>query len=191
MTGASQLDEDEADMRALQQGEAVALNRLMSRWETPLRGFLFRHTRNEQDALDLAQETFVRIYQHRARFRTGAKFSTWMFQIGLNLSRDLGRRTRHRAQTPLDRLPEPSSEIAPDAALATEERATAVRAAITELPDDLREAVLLSEYSGKSHGQIAEIVGASAKAIETRLYRARAQLRKTLAHFFADRPPGR
>ena len=61
-----------------------------------------------------------------------------------------------------------------------------VRAAIAELPVDLREAVLLSEYEDKSHAEIAGIVGATPKAVETRLYRAREHLRRSLARFLRD-----
>lgn len=177
---------DEADMLALQQGEDLALNRLMTRWQIPLRSFLYRYTHSEHDAMDLAQETFVRIYQHRARYRRGAKFSTWMFQIALNLARDLSRRTKHRANTTPENLPQPTGAVSPDTALVDIEKIAAVREAIAALPTDLREAVLLSEYSGKSHLEIAVIVGASAKAVETRLYRARAALRKTLSRFLQE-----
>ena len=79
-------DSDEVLMGALAGGDDVALNPLMDRWQAPLRSFLYRYTQNEHDAYDLAQETFVRVYQHRTRFRPGARFSTWMFQIALNLA---------------------------------------------------------------------------------------------------------
>jgi RNA polymerase sigma factor (sigma-70 family) len=177
---------DEADMLALQRGEELALNRLMAHWQTPLRSFLYRRTQNEADALDLAQETFVRVYQHRGRFRTGAKFSTWMFQIALNLARDHARRQRRRPAESLAHAPEPVTELTPKIHLARLEQAAAVRAAIADLPDDLRDAVLLSEYEDKSHAEIAGIVGATPKAVETRLYRAREQLRKALGTFLKE-----
>jgi RNA polymerase sigma factor (sigma-70 family) len=174
---------DEADMLALQRGDDLALNRLMAHWQTPLRSFLYRRTQNEADALDLAQETFVRVYQHRGRFRTGAKFSTWIFQIALNLARDHARRLRRRPTESLANAPEQAHDLTPRIQVTRDEQAAAVRAAIAELPDDLRDAVLLSEYEDKSHAEIAGIVGATPKAVETRLYRAREQLRKSLGRF--------
>lgn len=177
---------DEVHMLALQRGDELALNRLMERWQTPLRSFLYRRTLNEADALDLAQETFVRVYQHRERFRNGAKFSTWMFQIALNLARDHARRQRRRPTEPLANAPEQAHELTPKTQLAEAERAAVVRAAIANLPDDLREAVLLSEYEDLSHAEIAEIVNASPKAVETRLYRAREHLRKALRRFLNE-----
>jgi RNA polymerase sigma factor (sigma-70 family) len=173
----------EEHMLALQRGDDRALNRLMEHWQTPLRSFLYRHTQNETVATDLAQETFVRIYQHRARFRSGAKFSTWMFQIALNLARDHARYQRRHPIEALAAAPEPTTTDHPASQLRDAETAAAVRTAIAGLPEDLREAVLLSEYQGLSHAEIGVAVGATPKAVETRLYRARQQLRQALGRF--------
>lgn len=177
---------DEGTMLALQRGEDLALNRLMARWERPLRSFLYRSTHNEQDALDLAQETFVRIYQHRARYRAGSRFSTWMFQIALNLARDHARRARRRPTDALEAAPEQFTTATPRAEATDAEAATAVRAAVAALPEDLREAVLLSEFHNLSHAEIAGIVGTTPKGVETRLYRAREKLRSLLARYLRE-----
>src|SRR5882672_10427062 len=89
-------------MAHLQAGDDRALDALMDRWQIPLRRFIFRSLQNEADALDLAQETFVRVYAHRAKFRSGAKFSTWLFSIALNLCRDRARRGKVHPVTLLD-----------------------------------------------------------------------------------------
>jgi len=186
MTVASPVGQDTDDMLALQRGEDTALDRLMLRWQLPLRSFLFRHTQNEFDALDLSQETFVRVYLHRARFRPEARFSTWLFQIALNLARDRARRLVRRPTASLEEAPEPvDSSEHPRAVSERDERVAAVRAAIAALPDDMRAAILLFEYEEKSHSEIGEIVGASAKAVETRIYRARQLLKKSLARWLA------
>lgn len=182
MTGAAQ-ESDEESMAALQRGDDLALNRLMTRWQVPLRSFLYRSVRQEQDALDLAQETFVRVYRHRARYRAGAKFSTWMFQIALNLARDHARRQRRRPVTPLDEAPEASTGRHPGHEALEAEAAEAVRTAVATLPEDLREAVILAEFHNLPHAEIAAIVGATPKAVETRLYRAREKLRTQLARY--------
>ena len=179
-------DQDTADMIALQQGDDPALDRLMLRWQKPLCGFLYRHTQNQADALDLAQETFLRVYQNRARFRTEARFSTWVFQIALNLARDRGRRLTRRPSTPLDENFElVDTGPAPSASSENAERTAAIRTAIAALPEDLREALVLFEYEEKSHAEIAEIVDATPKAVETRIYRARQLLKKSLARWLA------
>jgi RNA polymerase sigma-70 factor (ECF subfamily) len=179
-------ESDEDAMLALQRGEDLALNRLMTRWQVPLRAFLFRSTHDEQDALDLAQETFVRIYRHRARYRRGARFSTWMFQIALNLARDHARRRTRRPTTTLETAPEPTTDRHGGHAVTDAEAAAAVRAALAQLPDELREAVLLSEFEDLSHAEIAEIADCTPKAVETRLYRAREKLRVLLARYLRD-----
>ena len=180
---------DEALMAALAADDAPALDALMRRWQTPLRAFLFRHLQNEADALDLAQETFVRLYRHRDRYRPGARFTTWMFQIALNLARDHVRKQQRRRTDSLDGAPPAATAglaapgSAPDAAARRAEEIAAVRAAIAALPEDLREVLVLFEYEDKSHAEIAEIVSATPKTVETRLYRARDKLRATLARW--------
>ncbi|GAB1489976.1 sigma-70 family RNA polymerase sigma factor [Opitutaceae bacterium] len=171
---------DDADVQALQRGEKAALDRLMNRWQVPLRAYLYRHLRDEQDALDLAQETFVRVYRNRDQFRPGARFSTWMFQIALNLVRDHMRRRQRRPTDHLDAAPEPLSDTTTHSDVERSESMAAVREAIAALPEDLREAVILSEYEQLSHAEIGQVVGATPKAVETRLYRARDLLRKRL-----------
>jgi RNA polymerase sigma-70 factor, ECF subfamily len=191
--------EDKRLMAVLAAGEDLGLNRLIERWQGPVRHFIFRFVQNEADAEDLAQETFVRVYRHRARYLPKGRFSTWLFTIAANLCRNHADKQRLRVTVSLDASPRDdagtdhagakvaretaSPEAGPsDAALATE-RAAAVRAAIAGLPADLREAVLLFEYQDMSHAEIAVIAGATPKAIETRLYRARALLRERLARF--------
>ncbi|MBI4624659.1 MAG: sigma-70 family RNA polymerase sigma factor [Verrucomicrobia bacterium] len=170
-------------------GEDRALDALMDRWQMPLRRFLYRYLHNEADACDVAEQTFVRIYRHREKYRPGAKFSTWMFSIALNLCRDHARHGRSRPVVSLDhealgaamdRASADAPSSSPDVDLLRAETAAAVRSAIEVLPEPLRAAVLLCEYEELSHSEAAAAVGCSAKAIETRLYRARQMLRNTL-----------
>lgn len=175
---------DEALMAALAADNLPALDALMLRWQGPLLGFLHRQLRNEADARDLTQEAFVRVYQHRSRYRSGARFSTWLFQIALNLARDHARKTVRRRTDSLDAAPaanlaDPGE--APDAASWQAEERAAVRAALADLPADLREVVLLAEYELLPHAEIAALIGSTAKAVESRLARARAKLRAALA----------
>lgn len=184
---------DKRLMAALAAGDDLALNQLIARWQAPLRQFVYRFVQHEADTEDMLQETFVRVYRHRERYTPAGKFSTWLFTIAANLCRNLAAKQRHRRTESLDaravarddaadRPSEPATtEPSPDASLLVTERAAAVRAAIAELPVDLREAIILFEYQDLSHAEIATIAGTTPKAIETRLYRARAQLAKRLA----------
>jgi RNA polymerase sigma-70 factor, ECF subfamily len=181
---------DRADMERLQAGHEAALNDLMERHATPVFHFLCRMVGNEEDANDLAQETFVRVFKSRASFRAEQKFSTWLFTIAANLARNHFRwRSRHpnlsldaenpeTEQTLGDTLP--TSGPAPNEAALAAERAQAVRLAVGRLPEDLREAIVLCEWEERSVAEAALILGATPKAVESRLYRGRKILRESL-----------
>lgn len=181
--------DDETLMAALAGGDVRALDALMLRWQRPLQAFLYRHLLNEADALDLAQETFVRIHQNRARYRPGSRFSTWMFQIALNLARDHARKRTRRRTDSLDAAPPEviaglaGTETPPDLAARRAEETAAVRAALAELPEELRAVVVLFEYQNLTHAEIGEVLGMTTKSVESRLYRARDKLRARLSRW--------
>jgi len=181
---------DRADMERLQRGHDPALNDLMERHATAVFQFLCRMLQNEDDANDLAQETFVRVFRAKGGFQLNQRFSTWLFTIAGNLARNHIRwRTRH-PNVSLDAETEQSEHSlgdtlasdrpAPaDAALAAE-RAAAVRAAVSQLPEDMREAIVLCEWEELSMAEAAVVAKTTTKAIESRLYRARQILREEL-----------
>jgi RNA polymerase sigma-70 factor (ECF subfamily) len=181
---------DRADMEQLIAGHDAALNDLMERHATPVFHFLCRMVGNEDDANDLAQETFVRVFRARASFRTSKKFSTWLFTIAANLARNHFRwRARHpnvsleaetgeSEQTLGSTLP--ANDPAPNEQALTAERARAVRVAVGKLPEDLREAIVLCEWEDHSIAEAAVILETTPKAVESRLYRARQILRERL-----------
>ena len=181
---------DTEDMNRLAAGHDAALNELMQRHAEKLFHYLVRSLQNEDDAADLAQETFVKVYQNRARFDPQQRFSTWLYAIASNLVRDRYRwRSRH-PQVSIDAENEmtghslrdslPGGGPAPNESMQAGERSEAVRQAVAALPEDLREPLILSEYEELSHAEIGEILGCSAKAVEMRIYRARLQLRSSL-----------
>src|ERR1700691_924042 len=81
-------EQDALDMARLAAGHDAALNDLMTRHSGRLFHYLVRQTQNETDAAEVAQDAFVRVYQNRAKFKPGAKFSTWLYTIATNLVRD-------------------------------------------------------------------------------------------------------
>jgi len=181
----SEREEIEA-MRRLADGDDLALNGIMERWRDRVTAHLFRMTGSRSTALDLAQETFVRLYQTRGKYRprdTARPFSTWLFGIAANLGRNHLRWKGRHPTTPLEAAEEASAEGRPDSDAVFREREGAVRVAISTLPQDLREALLLSEYEDLSQAAIANIAGCSVKAVERRLSRARELLRKELSRY--------
>ena len=181
---------DRADMEQLQAGHDAALNDLMERHASPVFRFLCRMVGNEDDANDLAQETFVRVFKSAKSFRAEQRFSTWLFTIAANLARNHFRwRARHpnlsldaenaeTEQTLGSTLP--ANTPTPKEAALAGERAVAVRAAVGNLPADLREVIVLCEWEELSVAEAATILEATPKAVESRLYRARGLLRERL-----------
>jgi RNA polymerase sigma-70 factor (ECF subfamily) len=182
---------DQANLLALQQGEAVALNRLIASWQRPLYSFAYRYVQNHADAHDLVAETFVRLYRQRLRLRPDTRLSAWLFTTLTNLCHNHHRwLRRHPAgafDVPADSAKPPaghepaSGDPSPNYALEKDETLAAVRAAIDRLPHDLKTTLLMHYYEHLSYHEIAEITGCSDRGVETRLYRARRQLRDSLA----------
>lgn len=181
---------DRADMERLISGKDAALNDLMERHATPVFQFLCRMLSNEEDANDLAQETFVRVFRARAQFRLNDKFSTWLYTIAANLARNHFRwRARHPNVSLEASTDDPEQALgnvlpahgpSPGEQTAIAERAGIVRAEVARLPEELREAIILCEWEERTLVETAAILETTPKAIESRLYRARKLLRERL-----------
>ena len=192
MTAAS--SDDHADMARLMAGHGAALNDLMARHGDKLFQYLIRSLQNEDEAADLAQETFVRVYQNRAKFNPAQKFSTWLYAIASNLVRDCYRSRVRHPHVSLDAKNEASGaefgeqlideKLIPSESMQLAERAEEVRKAIAGLPKELRTPLILAEYEELSQAEIGEVLNCSIKAVETRVYRARKQLRENLKSYF-------
>jgi len=182
--------QDLADMEQLASGHDAALDSLMERHAGHLFQFLFRMVNDEQEANDLAQETFVRVYRHRQHYN-GGKFTTWLYTIASNLGRgEFRRRARHpnvslELESPSSgaNLAEtiPARGASPSETLDASERARAVRTAVHSLPAELREAVVLCEWQELSAAEAAAVLNTTSRGIESKLYRARKLLRESLS----------
>lgn len=184
-SAADTADEDRELMRRAQADDEAAFAALMHRWERPVKAVIARVVFNARDAEELAQETFVRVWQHRLKFRPEAAFRPWIFSIALNLARNRLRWWRSRPEVALEEWDEPARGGPSGGGEEAEraERARAVRDAIAKLPVEQREALVLFEYERMSQAEIAVAVGATPKAIENRIARARERLRGTLARW--------
>ncbi len=186
---------DTADMQSLIMGEDLALNRLMDRHRDKIFHYFIRLLQDESESLDLAQETFARIYIHRQKFNLNQRFTSWMYAIATNLARDRMRwLSRHQNvslhapspetdRTLSDTLPDPG--VSPHERLEQSERVQEIKRALAQIPEDLRTPLILVEYEDRSQAEIAEILNCSPKAVENRLYRARKLLREKLRHLVA------
>jgi RNA polymerase sigma-70 factor (ECF subfamily) len=175
--------EDRALMRRVQAGDEAALGALMERWERPVKSVIARLVFNVTEAEELAQETFVRVWQQREKFREDAEVRPWVLAIAVNLARNRLRWWRRRPEVALEAWSETEEGErgrGGEGEMERKERAGAVRDAIAALPAELREAIVLFEYEEMSQAEIAVAVGASVKAVEARVARAKEKLRVAL-----------
>ena len=181
---------DQQAMARLAAGDHSALNQLMTHWTPRLIAFLTRLTGNTATAEDLAQETFVRLYQSRDRYQPIGQFSTYLFQIAANLARNQARWKSRHPESPVDEsqgqeFTDPGND--PSSHTMANETVQAVHRAVAALPEDLRLPLVLAVYENQSRNAIATILGCSPKAAEMRIYRARLALREALApHLLPD-----
>ncbi len=179
MSGARPDDSDaELAARAVK-GDRPAFNRIVQRYQEPLYRFIRRYVGDADEAYDLLQETFVSAWQALSRYDPARPAATWLRRIALNKCRDWGRRRAVRrffyGATSLD-----DSSAAADTAAASvtvedsnEAAMTNLDHAIASLPSQLKEPLLLTAFEGLSQIAAGEALGISAKAVETRVYRAR------------------
>ena len=171
---------DEELLLAVKAGDNDSLGLLVSRWEQPLFRFVSRLLPRQDDARDICQETFLRVLKKADRFRQGSRFSTWMYQIALNLCRDRMRKRKRWSRLVMqkDELPEqPSGHLAviprehdPSHAVEQQQKNAAVHQALDQLPADQREVLILKEFEGMKFREIAAILDCPESTVKSRMY---------------------
>ena len=175
-------DSDITLIRRIRAGQESAFDELMGRYQRPVLNFAWRMLGDASEAEDVAQEVFARVYHNLAGYESRAKFSTWLYALVRNACVD---RLRWRRRHPTDSLegqPEPAGGDGVAEQVGARELGDQIAAAVAQLPEDQRTAVLLSEYQGCSQAEIAAVMNCSEKSVESRLHRARQALRKRLRH---------
>lgn len=159
-------------------GDLNAFNQIVLRHQEIAWRLASRFLRDPVDAQDIAQESFVRIFEAAPRYKPTASFTTYLYRVVLRLCMDAARKKRPIGKENI----EDSACPAPDAAQRLEERRRdeAVRAAIQRLPRRQRSAIILKEYCELSYVEIAEILSTSTKSVERLLARARIKLQQEL-----------
>jgi RNA polymerase sigma-70 factor (ECF subfamily) len=169
-------------VRQIQSGDDAGFDELMRRYKRPVMNFAFRMLGNAEDAEDIAQDIFVRVYQKLNTYRTETKFSTWLFAMARNAAIDRMRwRARHPTKS-IESTPEIAMVSGTTEAVGAREIGGQIAAAVARLPEDQRTALVLCEYRGMSYAEIAGVMRCSQKSVESRLYRAKQTLREALRH---------
>src|ERR671910_46694 len=168
-------------------GDLDSFNQLVLRWERPIYALAYRVIGREEDARDVAQETFLRAFRALSGFKGQAKFSSWLYRIALNLCRDWIRRER---RAPVSQAPEGVdlaelvSEQGPvesiEDLVARNDMSRTVARAMQELPEEQRTAIILKEYHGMTFQEIADLQGCPLSTVKTRLYQGLTVLRRHL-----------
>ena len=175
-------DIDSACLRAMAEGDRAAFAQIVDRWQARLINFFYRSTGNHADAEDLAQETFIELNRVAARYQSQGSFSAFVFTLARRRQID---NHRKKARRPLEYV-DPSEyfmESQAEASDHTWEIEEAFHRALTALPENQRNAILMLQQQGLSYDEIAQALGASVSAIKTWIHRARTQLRHELKDF--------
>jgi len=180
------ISDDELINRTLT-GDERAFGLLVDKYKKRIYYLALRMTHNHDVADELAQESFVRAYQALNRFKRGLSFYTWIYKICLNLTINFIKREKFTVSTDdFEETTLPDSLITYDSQLEqiiSSEQAAVVRMELEKIPSEQKAAFLLKTYEDLSYEQIAEIMECSIGTVMSRLYRARAKLRKALKEY--------
>jgi RNA polymerase sigma-70 factor (ECF subfamily) len=168
-------------------GDVPAYRQLVDRHLRGVNAFAYRMLGSRAEAEEVAQESFLRLWQEAGRFVARAKPSTWLYRVAHNLAVDRLRRRRERSDP--DGLEQVPASERPSRPFQERQLADAVEHALAELPERQRAAIGLVHYQGLSNAEAADVLGVGVRALESLLARARRQLRESLAEFAA--PEGR
>jgi len=184
---------DEELVTLSQGGDLDSFNQLVLRWERPIYALAYRVIGREEEARDVAQETFLRAFRAIKGFKGQAKFSSWLYRITLNLCRDWIRKER---RAPVSQAPEgidiielageatPSESI--EDLVGRKQLGLAVSKAMAMLPEEQRTAIILKEYHGLTFQEIADLLDCPLSTVKTRLYQGLTVVRKQLASAGVD-----
>jgi RNA polymerase sigma-70 factor (ECF subfamily) len=177
-----------------QQADIAAFNEIVARYKGKIYNYLYRMTGNAEDAEDLTQEVFVRMYTNIRSFRAESSLSTWLFRIAGNLCVDSFRRRKkerglvHSLDAPIAGGDDDSGATRdvpdwthePDSLLSQKELGAHIQGALAKLPPKLRSAVVLHDVEGMAYEEIAQLEQIPLGTVKSRIFNARVALRENL-----------
>jgi RNA polymerase sigma-70 factor (ECF subfamily) len=180
---------DLALIRRVQQGDRSAFDLLVAKYQHKILNLVMRYVKDPSEALDVAQEAFLKAYRAAPSFRGESAFYTWLYRIAINTAKNYLVAARRRpAAVDIDfadveqfeALTKQSDIDTPERLALTEEIGSAVEAAIQELPEELRTAILLREIEGMSYEEIAATMDCPVGTVRSRIFRAREAIEERL-----------
>jgi RNA polymerase sigma-70 factor, ECF subfamily len=188
--------DDPVFIEKLKSGDAAAFETLVDLYSGDIYALLYRLTENAEEARDLTQDTFLRVIRSIKGFRGQSELKTWLFRIAINESRNRFRWWKRRrrdvtisldatigdSDTAIHETMSDRSESPEDTAL-SHEREYALKAALLDIPDAYREAVVLCDIEGLSYEETASALGVGIGTVKSRISRGREELRRRLKDF--------
>lgn len=178
---------DEELIRRFQAGDESAFEEIVHRYKNRLMNFAYRFVLDRQEAEDIVQDTFLKVYQNRYAYKEIAKFSTWIYTITANLAKTVLRKQRNRKLFFFSRLgPEdkdmefPSHERDAQSKIEGKFDERAIQRAIIKLPEHFRTAIILRDIQELSYEEISNIINAPLGTVKSRINRARLKLQEEL-----------
>ena len=186
--------QDHELIEKIKTGNAIAFQELFNRYKKLVINICYRLTANKDEAEDLTQDVFIKIFKSAKNFKHHSKVSTWIYRISINLSLNHMRTKKYRQWFSIGEISTPKvdddlwlfSEECPEGDFEKQEREKVVMNAINALPKDQRVAVMLQRFDGLSCQEIAAILDCSIGAVQARLHRAKKNLYKRLLPYLKD-----
>ncbi|NJN52465.1 MAG: RNA polymerase sigma factor RpoE [Gammaproteobacteria bacterium] len=184
-------DTDKELVRRVKKGDRTAFELLFTRYQYRIHGLVARYIRDFAEVEDVVQEAFIKAYRALPRFRGESAFYTWLYRIAVNTAKNhLVSRNRRPPDVDVDAGDAEYLDSAdglresenPENRMARDELQTAINAALSELPDDLRSAVTLREFDGLSYEQISQIMECPVGTVRSRIFRAREAIENKIGH---------
>ncbi len=180
---------DEELISLFQKGDVYAFEQIVHRYKDPLVNFIYHFVGNRNDAEDIVQETFLRVFKKKNLYRNVAKFSTWIYTIASNLARTELRRRRRRRILSLSQMGYgdkdyelPDYFSSPDKTIERKTKEQTIRKEIEILPVKFKEVVVLRDIQEFSYEEISQILHIPLGTVKSRVNRGRVRLQKRLQH---------
>ena len=190
LTREQEREEDRALIETVLKGDATAYRGLVERYEQRIYNVVYGMVRNQEDARDLAQDTFIKAYNNLHRFRLESSFYTWLYRIAMNVCIDFHRRRKLRRTEEFDEgiaargsdgtIDPMHRKLDPGKDLERKQLREKIMAAMDELPEDQKQIIVLREIDGMSYKEIAEVLDIPEGTVMSRLFYARKKLQAAL-----------
>ena len=180
---------DLALVKRVQQGDRSAFDLLVVKYQHRILKLIMRYVKDPNEAVDVAQEAFLKAYRAASSFRGDSAFYTWLYRIAINTAKNhLVSASRRAAQFEFDTQDIDQSEVmsklqeldTPEAIAMSDQLRATVQRTINQLPEDLRTAILLREVEGMSYEEIAQTMECPVGTVRSRIFRAREAIDKSI-----------